>query len=102
MEFEEISIKELPKEARAKKENEAIYQAAKRLVQLGSGRAMRVRLDNASVDAVRKKAHVHYRFRPQKLRTRVVKGYMYMWIEEKIPSRFDVVGVPRPKEKASA
>lgn len=88
--------------AKAKAENEAIYQAAKRLLQFGPGRALRIRIGNASVNAVQKKAHVFYRFRPQKLRTQVVKDCLYLWIEDRMPPRFDVVGVPKPKEKARA
>ena len=102
MEFEEISAKELPREAKSKSENEAIYQAAKRLLKFGPGRALRIRVTDANTNAVQKKVHVFYRFRPEKLRTKVVKDYMYLWIEEKLPPRFDVVGVPQPKHKARA
>jgi hypothetical protein len=101
MTFEVIEPSEIPRKLKALKENAAIYEAAKKLLSLGVGRAMRIKLEDVSSLRVRKKAHVYFRFRTYKLRTKEVDGYLYMWIEERQPKRFEVVGVPAKKVMAA-
>lgn len=101
MTFEVIEPKEIPQRVKAFQENIAIYQAARKLAMLGVGRAMRVTVDNVSLERVRKKAYVHFRHRNHKLRTKKVDGYLYMWIEERQPKRFEVTGVPASKTLAA-
>ena len=102
MTFQEITSEEIPTSIRALQENVAIYQAAKRLLILGPSRAMKIKLEGVSSRMVCKKAHVFFRHRPQKLRTRVKGGYIYLWLEHKDPSRFEVTAVPTAKAAKSA
>ena len=97
MNIEQIEAKDIPPTVRANQENFAIYQAAKKILTLGVGRAIRVRLDGVSPQHACKKAHVYYRFRPFRLRTKHLSGYLYMWIEDREPKRFEVVAVPQTK-----
>ena len=97
MTFEEVKPSQIPHKMRAFKENIAIYQAAHKLLVMGAGRALRISLEDTDVEHVRKKAHVHFRHKDHRLRTKVVDGYFYMWIEAREPKRFDVTGVPANK-----
>lgn len=100
--FEVIEPSAIPHKVKALQENVEIYAAAKKLLALGVGRAMRLKIITAQVEHVRKKAHVYFRHREYRLRTKKVDGYFYMWIEARRPKRFDVVGVPAPVRAAAA
>jgi hypothetical protein len=97
MTFEEVSPSQIPARMKAFQENLAIYRAARQLLVMGSGRALRIKLEDTDAEHVRKKAHVHFRHKDHRLRTKVVDGYFYMWIEAREPKRFEVTGVPANK-----
>jgi hypothetical protein len=97
MTWEEIKETDIPHKVKALQENIAIYEAAKKLLTLGVGRAIRVKPEGDLFKRVGKKAHVYFRQREYRLRTKQVDGYLYMWIERRDPARFGVVGVPTEK-----
>jgi hypothetical protein len=101
MTFDVIEPSDIPDRLKALKENVAIYEAARKLLTLGVGRAMRTKVDRDSAEHIRKKAHVHFRYRAYRMRSKYVDGYFYMWIEQREPKRFDVVGVPANKTLAA-
>lgn len=101
MTFEVVEPGDIPQKIKCFKENLAAYEAAKKLLHVGVGRALRVKLDNITAERVRKKAHVYFRFRPFKLRTKKVDGHLYLWIEERQPKKFDVAGIPANKAMAA-
>lgn len=102
MKFEEIGATEVPPKVKAFQENIAIYEAAKKLLTLGVGRAIRVKPEGVSFGHICKKAHVYFRWREYRLRTRKSGDYLYMWIERREAARFDVTGVPREKAEKRA
>ena len=91
---EEIEPCNLPSEIRAYQQNVAIYLVAKRLFQLGPGRALKVSLNGVAKELVQKKAHVFFRRKKFRLRTRACEGSFYMWIEERKPASFEVTAIP--------
>jgi len=97
MTFEEITPSEIPNKMKAFQENVDIYRAARQLLLMGEGKALRIKLESTNAEHVRKKAHVHFRRRTHKLRTKKVDGYLYMWLEARDPKRFEVTGVPANK-----
>jgi hypothetical protein len=96
MKIEEIAVKDIPEELRAYRENIAIYGAAKKLLQLGPGRAMKVCIIGANQYHIAKKAHVYFRRKPFRLRTRTYGDFMYLWIEER-PATFQITAIPLKK-----
>lgn len=97
MTFEQIKADAIPDKVKAAQENLAIYEAVKNLVRLGVGSALRIRVDHVSrkqVDHIQHKGHVHFRTKPHKLRTKTVDGYLYLWLEDKTPKRFEISSVP--------
>jgi hypothetical protein len=99
---EEITSAEIPETIRALQENVAIYELAKRICHLGQGRALKVDIGKVTPSHFRKKAYVHFRHRSHRLRTKLMGGYMYMWIEERTPKRFEVASIPAPKTEKRA
>lgn len=94
MKFVEINKSQIPPKVKAYQENLAIYEAARKLLRSGVGRAMKVELDNVSLKHVRQKAYVYFRRKTHKLRTKTVDGNLYMWIEDREPKRFEPVSIP--------
>lgn len=104
MTFEQIKSDDIPDKVKAAQENLAIYESVKNLVRLGIGSALRIRVDHVSrkqIDHIQHKGHVYFRTRPHRLRTKTVDGYLYLWLEDKTPKRFEVVGVPSHKTLAA-
>jgi hypothetical protein len=97
-----ISFNEIPFQCKAARQHVAIYHAAKKLLTLGPDRAIKLHLDGAEAHHAAKKAHVYYRHRPYRLKTRHIEGCLYMWIETREAARFDVVGIPLKKKAAIA
>lgn len=94
LQFEEIEPRNIPSQIRAYQSNVAIYLAAKKLSQLGPGRALKVSLNGVPKELVQKKAHVYFRGKKFRLRTRACEGSFYMWIEERQPASFEVTAIP--------
>ena len=100
--FEVVPFEEVPSLCRTAIRHQEIRRAAQKLLSIGPGRAIRLKLNGESASHACKKAHVFYRRRPFKMRTRHVDGYLYMWIEPKEPPRFEVAAVPIKAKAQSA
>lgn len=97
MTIEEIKTEEIPHRVKCLQENTAIYAAAKKLLHLGPGRALKIGVECVNRKSVQQKAHVFYRRSPFRLRSRNEGKFIYLWIEEREPKKFEVVGVPLKK-----
>lgn len=90
-----VEFSEIPDKVSLAREYAAVIQAARKLREIGVGRAIRIRLGNLDGQKAARKAHIPYRFSSLKVVTRLRDGHLYLWLKADASTDFEVCEKPR-------